>query len=87
MIEAWRTFDIGLIRYAANPLAQPMREEEYSMVGVFLQDDQTDAPATTEATEEGEQTRGIHIDTVGTSSIPPPVQSMHIGHGVCLQVS
>lgn len=59
----------------ANPLALPMREAVDIMARLFLQDDHTDAPTTFEATKVGVKTSGIHVDTVGTSSAPPPVQS------------
>lgn len=38
MIEARRIFDIGLIQDAANPLAQPIRQDIDAMMGLFSED-------------------------------------------------
>ncbi|KAF3678893.1 hypothetical protein FXO37_04142 [Capsicum annuum] len=76
IIEAQRTFDNGVIRDEANPLARLVRHVVDIFVGLFPQDDQTDTSATAEPTEVGAQIEGSHTNGTGTSSAPPPVQSV-----------
>lgn len=45
-------------------------------MGVFLKDDQTDAPAIAKTIEVGSYTVTAPTDTVGNSSTPLPVPSM-----------
>ncbi|KAF3678173.1 hypothetical protein FXO37_04514 [Capsicum annuum] len=79
MIEARRTFHIGLIRYAAKPLARPMQDLVDIMVGMFPQDNQMDAPAIAEATKAGAKMEGAHTQWV--LLVPHhPYSLCHLGH-------
>lgn len=64
--ESHRTFDIGIICDAANPLAKPMNQAVDVMVGWLLQDGPIDVASTIEDTEIGVMTKNEPTNATGT---------------------